>query len=545
MEKERQMRGTDDGMTARGEGRDGCGCGGRTPPGSPRARAVLRLHPADDVVVAISDLAAGTVVETEAGPTPLPRAIPAGHKIAFHALKPGDPVHRYGQVIGFAGTPVAPGDHVHVHNLARGEVQQRYQVGRDVRPVTPYPPEAMRTFDGYLRADGRVGTRNYVAIVSTVNCAAHVAKEAAERFRDVARVVPGVDGVFALTHRGGCGHVADGEDHRILERVLAGYAKHPNVAAYVVLGLGCEVNQASTLVRRGRLASIVDRGAPPPVVEIQRAGGTRNAVEATVEAVASLLSRAAEARRTPQPVSRLVLATKCGGSDGYSGVTANPTLGWAVDELVRYGGAAVLAETTEIYGAEQLLVARAASDEVARKLLDRVAWWRRYLQLQGADVDHNPSPGNVAGGISTVLEKSLGGAAKGGTTPLVDVVQYAERIAGPGLVFMDTPGYDPVSVTGMVAGGANLLAFTTGRGSVYGCKPVPSTKLASNSELFRHMADDMDVDCCGILDGATIEETGRRIFDELVAVASGKRTRSEELGFGEEEFAPWTPGPTL
>jgi altronate hydrolase len=339
--------------------------------------------------------------------------------------------------------------------------------------------------------------------------------------------------------------VANGDDHRILERVLAGYAQHPNVAAYVIVGLGCEVNQAATLVQRGRLASLVDRGAPPPVVVIQQAGGTRHAVEATVEAVASLLSRAAEVPRTAQPVSKLVLATKCGGSDGYSGITANPALGWAVDELVRYGGTAILAETTEIYGAEQLLVARARSEAVARKLLDRIAWWRRHLQLHGADVDHNPSPGNVAGGISTVLEKSLGGAAKGGTTPLVDVVQYGERVPGPGLVFMDTPGYDPVSVTGMVAGGANLLAFTTGRGSVYGCKPVPSAKLASNSALFRHMPDDMDVDCGPILDGATIEATGRRIFDELVAVASGKRTKSEQLGFGEEEFAPWAPGPTL
>jgi altronate hydrolase len=280
-------------------------------------------------------------------------------------------------------------------------------------------------------------------------------------------------------------------------------------------------------------------------VEIQRAGGTRRAVEAAAEAVARLLPRAAAARRTRQPISELVLATKCGGSDGYSGITANPALGWAVDELVRHGGTAILGETTEIYGAEQLLVARAASEAVARKLLDRIAWWRRYLQTHGADVDHNPSPGNMAGGISSVLEKSLGGAAKGGTTPLADVVEYAERVRSRGLVFMDTPGYDPVSVTGMVAGGANLVAFTTGRGSVFGCKPVPSAKLASTSHLFRHMSEDMDLDCGGILDGATIEETGRRILDELVEIASGKRTRSEALGFGEDEFAPWTPGPTL
>jgi len=281
------------------------------------------------------------------------------------------------------------------------------------------------------------------------------------------------------------------------------------------------------------------------VVVIQEAGGVRKAVEATAAAVERLLPAAAAARRSRQPVSHLVLGTNCGGSDGYSGITANPALGWAVDELVRYGGAAVLGETTEIYGAEQLLVRRAASREVAQRLLDRIAWWRKHLRAYDADVDHNPSPGNVAGGITTVLEKSLGGVAKGGTTPLVDVVAYGEPVRCPGLTFMDTPGFDPVSVTGIVAGGANLVAFTTGRGSVFGCKPVPSLKLASNSAMYRRMDEDMDVDCGVILDGATIEETGRRILDELVEVASGKQTKSEQLGLGEEEFDPWLPGPTL
>lgn len=539
------MRGSEDRMEAKGEGgAGGCGCGGAV--GAPRAtRTVVRLHADDDVVVAVRDLSAGTIVETSAGPTPLPRAIPAGHKIAVRALSRGQEIHRYGQVIGFASEPVAPGDHVHVHNLHAGEFTREYAVGRDVRPVVPHAPEAMRYFEGYLRPDGRVGTRNYVLVVPTVNCAAHVAREAAARFQDASRRYPGVDGVFALAHHGGCGLVANGEDHRILERVLAGYARHPNVAGYVVVGLGCEVNQAASLVERGRLASVLDRAAPPPVVDIQAMGGTRKAVEATVDAVASILSITAGARRTRQPVSELVLATKCGGSDSYSGITANPALGWAVDELVRYGGTAILAETPEIYGAEQLLVARAAAPEVARKLLDRIAWWRTYLRSHGAAVDHNPSPGNVAGGISSVLEKSLGGAAKGGTTPLVDVVEYGERVDRRGLVFMDTPGYDPVCVTGMVAGGANVVAFTTGRGSVFGSKPVPSAKLATNTELYHHMPEDMDVDCGAILEGASVEETGRRILDELLAIASGKRTRSEELGFGDDEFIPWKPGPTL
>jgi altronate hydrolase len=508
-----------------------------------RART-LRLHPADDVLIAKVPLAAGATVETELGPVRLAREVQAGHKIAFRACAAGQPIHRYGQVIGVATADIAPGEHVHVHNLTTMELRQEYEVGCDARPVELYPPEAVRAFQGYLRPDGRVGTRNYVAIISTVNCSASVTRFVKEKFRDVSRDHPAIDGVIALTHRGGCGHVADGEDQQLLERVLAGYAAHPNVAACVLVGLGCEVVQPVQLLRRRGL----DRAGPsgrPPVVLIQEAGGVRKAVEATVAEVERLLPRAADVRRTTQPVSHLVLGTNCGGSDGYSGITANPALGWAVDELIRHGGAAVLGETTEIYGAEQLLIRRAVSRDVAQRLIDRIAWWRRHLQSYDADVDHNPSPGNLAGGITTVLEKSLGGVAKGGTTPLVDVVGYAERVVAKGLVFMDTPGFDPVSVTGMVAGGATVLAFTTGRGSVFGCKPVPSLKLASNSAVYRRMEEDMDLDCGVILEGASIEETGQRIFDELVEVASGKRTKSEVLGIGEEEFDPWLPGPTL
>jgi altronate hydrolase len=509
------------------------------------ASKTLRLHPLDDVVIAKANLPAGTALETEAGPVALRIDVAAGHKIAVHSRAVGEPVHRYGQIIGFASAPIAPGDHVHTHNLHVGELQQDYQVGRDARRVIPYPPEAMRYFQGYLRADRRVGTRNYVVIIPTVNCSATVSKFVRDRFRDVSRDAPGVDGVLALTHRGGCGVVANGEDHLLLERVLANYALHPNVAAYVILALGCEVNQARTLISRHALTNPARPGAPPPVVGIQEIGGTRKAVEAAIDEVALLLPYAREAKRTPQPVSELLLGTNCGGSDSYSGITANPALGWAVDELVRYGGGAVLGETTEIYGAEQLLTRRSVNESVAQKLLTQIQWWRGHLQRHGADVEHNPSPGNIAGGITTVLEKSLGGVAKAGTTPLVDVVEYGERIHSKGFVFMDTPGYDPVSVTGIIAGGANLLAFTTGRGSVFGFKPVPSLKLASNSATYRRMEEDMDIDCGAILEGASIEEIGRRIFDELIEVASGKQTKSEAMGIGDEEFDPWMPGPTL
>jgi altronate hydrolase len=500
----------------------------------------LRLHPQDDVVVAQKALPRGTPVL--GGLITLLQDIPAGHKVAAHALEKDAPVRRYGQVIGFATRRIESGEHVHVHNLHMGELTQDYAVGTNVHPVQVLPKELQRTFQGYLRPDGRVGTRNYVAIVSTVNCSAAVSKLARDRFRDVQRDFPNVDGVIAFTHRSGCGLVNNGEDHQLIERVLGNMATHPNVAAYVIVGLGCEVNQASTLIAHRGLTQL---GKAPPVVGIQDTGGVRKSVEEVVAQVAKLLPKADEARRSTQSISNLVLGTNCGGSDSYSGITANPALGWAADELIRNGGSAILGETTEIYGAEQLLTRRAVSPEVAQKLLARIAWWRSHLKSHGADVDHNPSPGNVQGGISTVLEKSLGGVAKGGTTPLVDVVEYGERSPKRGFIFMDTPGYDPVSVTGIVAGGANVVAFTTGRGSVLGFKPVPSVKLASNSETYRRMTDDMDIDCGVVLEGVGIEECGRKVFEELLAVASGKKSKSEEMGLGDEEFDPWMPGPTL
>jgi altronate hydrolase len=502
-----------------------------------REKALI-LHPDDDVVVAKARVSPGTVLEQ--GPERIEAVceIRPGHKIARRARAVGEPVRRYGQVIGFATQPIAVGEHVHTHNLAVSEFQREYEVGVDVRPVDHYPPERMRYFEGFKRADGRVGTRNYVAVISTVNCSASVCQFIRERFRDVQRDFPHVDGVIAITHKSGCGTKLFGEDHEALMRVLGGYARHPNVAAYVLIGLGCEVNQTVPLIERQSLGR-------PRVLSIQEAGGVRRTVEAGARAVLELLPAANEARRTRQPVSELILATNCGGSDGNSGITANPALGWAVDELVRYGGTGVLAETSEIYGAEHLLIRRAVSEGVAKKLIDRFKWWEHYCRVLGAEMDNNPAPGNKAGGLTTVFEKSLGGVTKGGTTPLNDVFLYAEPITTRGFVFMDTPGHDPVSVTGLVAGGANIVVFTTGRGSVFGCKPVPSIKLATNSLVYRQMEEDMDINCGVILEGAPLETVGRQIFEEVVAVASGKRTKSEAEGIGEEEFAPWIIGPVL
>jgi altronate hydrolase len=502
------------------------------------------LKPEDDVAIAKREIPAGTILEDAKGRIEVRQDIKPGHKVARRAKRVGEVVRRYGQPIGFATADIAVGDHVHTHNLGIGELQREYEFCTDIRPVDYYPPDRMRYFMGYAREDGRVGTRNYVAIVSTVNCSASVSQFVKEKFRDVQRDYPNIDGVLAITHKSGCGTKLFGEDHLALQRVLAGYAKHPNVATYILIGLGCEVNQAAVLVDKQRMAAPGSPERRPVILTIQETGGIRKTVERAAQEIARLLPMANEARRTRQPISEIVLATNCGGSDGNSGITANPALGWAVDELVRYGGTGVLAETPEIYGAEHLLIRRAINEGVAKKLIDRYKWWEWYCRGIEA-MDNNPAPGNKAGGITTVFEKSLGGVTKGGTTPLMDVFCYGEPITTRGFVFMDTPGHDPVSITGLVAGGCTVICFTTGRGSVFGCKPVPSIKLATNSLVYRHMEEDMDINCGVILEGTPLEVVGRQIFEEIIAVASGKRTKSERSGVGEEEFAPWIIGPVL
>jgi altronate hydrolase len=502
------------------------------------------LNPADDVAIAKKEIPAGTVLEDAGGRIEVRQDIRPGHKVARHARARGEEVRRYGQVIGFATADIVMGDHVHTQNLAVGDLQRDYEIGTDVRPVDFYPAASMRHFDGYLREDGRVGTRNYVAIISGVNCSASVSQFVKDKFRDVSRDYPNIDGVLAITHKSGCGTELFGEDHMALQRVLAGYAKHPNVAAYILVGLGCEVNQAAVMVDKQRMAAPGHPERKPMIINIQEAGGIRKTVDKAAAEVAKLLPMANAVKRSKQPISEIMLATNCGGSDSNSGITANPALGWAVDELVRYGGTGVLAETPEIYGAEHLLIRRAVSEAVAKKLIDRYKWWEWYCR--GIErMDNNPAPGNKAGGITTVFEKSLGGVTKGGTTPMTDVFLYGEPITTRGFVFMDTPGHDPVSITGLVAGGCNLICFTTGRGSVFGCKPVPSIKLATNSLMYRHMQEDMDINCGVILEGTPLPEVGRQIFEEIIAVASGKRSKSELSGVGEEEFAPWIIGPVM
>jgi altronate hydrolase len=502
---------------------------------------VIRLHPEDGVVIARATLLPGTPV---ASGVVAAERIPAGHKVAVRPIAVGEPVRRYGQVIGFASKAIAAGQHVHVQNCEMGDFAKDYAYGVDAKPTDHANTPA--TFDGIRRPDGRVATRNYIGILTSVNCSAHVAGLVADMFRrnpftgdDPLVDYPNVDGVVALTHKTGCG-MTEAEPLRVLRRTLAGYARHANFSHVIVLGLGCEVNQIRGLMEEQRLAGRIRN------MDIQSMGGTRKTVEAGVAFVKEVLAEANQVHRQSVPASELTVALQCGGSDGYSGVSANPALGAASDLLVRHGGTVILSETPETYGAEHLLTRRAVSTEVGAKLVALMRWWEEYTRREGAEMNANPSPGNKAGGLTTILEKSLGAMAKAGSTNLVDVVQYAEAVTARGFVFMDTPGYDPVSATGQVAGGANLVCFTTGRGSVFGCKPAPSIKLATNTPMYQRMEDDMDVNCGTILDGEeTVQQCGQRVFELMLKTASGQPTKSESFDFGGAEFAPWVLGATM
>ena len=501
---------------------------------------LLRLHPDDPIAIAIDPLAAGESLGPE-GPAAI-EAVPRGHKVALRPIAAGGEICRFGQVIGVATADIPAGAHVHSHNLAFRPSAVSRSIGTRRRVLAPVPAAERASFAGFRRADGRVGTRNYVAVLTSVNCSATVARLIAERFRDpaVMRAYPHVDGVIALTHKSGCSVAEGGESLTLLRRTLGGYARHANVGGVLLVGLGCEDNQIDRLLEVEQLAP----GERLRTLVIQEEGGTSATVRAGVAQVHELLAVAETARRETVPAAHLMVGLQCGGSDGFSGLSANPALGAAVDLLVRHGGTGILSETPEIYGAENLLLERAATPAVGRKLLDLIAWWEAHLADEPHGFDDNPSPGNRAGGLTTILEKSLGAVAKGGTSDLVEVCGYAEPITTPGFVFMDSPGFDPMSATGQVASGANLICFTTGRGSCFGCRPVPSLKLATNTPLYRRMEEDMDINCGEILDGtADLATMGERIFRAMLDAASGRPTRSEQLGYGEDEFAPWHLNP--
>jgi altronate hydrolase len=502
----------------------------------------IRLHGYDDVVIATKQLISGTVLSTEN--ITVAGLIPAGHKVATRNIALGAPVRRYGQIIGFASRPIAIGQHVHVHNLAMGNFERNACFSIKTGTTCPSQTLIPETFLGIIRQDGKIATRNYIGVMTSVNCSATVARAIADRFsRDIypaaLKEYPNIDGVIALTHSAGCAVDSEGEGLRLLRRTLSGYAQHPNFSAVLIVGLGCETNQIPPWLKTSGL----NQSSRLQAFNIQDTGGTAAAIEKGIQAISKLLPEVNCVKRVPVPASYLVVGLQCGGSDSYSGITANPALGAAMDRVIAQGGTAILSETPEIYGAEHLLTQR-AKPLVAKKLLDRIHWWERYCEKMGADLNNNPSAGNKAGGLTTILEKSLGAVAKGGSSELIDVIEYAQPAnAKAGLIFMDTPGYDPVSATGQVAGGANVICFTTGRGSAYGCAPTPSIKLSTNSNLWRKQQEDIDINCGGIVEeGISVEAMGEEIFRSILRTASGQYTKSEAHGYGQNEFVPWQLG---
>ena len=500
----------------------------------------LKLHEKDNVTVAIKAIDANEPVDGEHIQAAQP--IAAGHKVAINSIKKGENVLKYGQIIGEAKEDIAPGEHVHTHNLGVGS----YRPSHPQDPLTNTTPATSfsASFMGYHRSQERVGTRNYIGILTSVNCAGSVAQfiaEEAER-RHIIDDFENIDGIVPLVHGTGCGMSSSGEGYETLHRTLAGYAQNPNFGAILLVGLGCEVMQVSALIGSYKQ----EDQARFRYMTIQESGGTRQTVERGIEFVEALAEIANTDTRKEAPASALTLGMQCGGSDGYSGLSANPALGVASDLLVQCGGTSLLSETSEIYGAEHLLTRRAVTPDVSQKLMQRIHWWEDYCARNHGEMDNNPSPGNKLGGLTTILEKSLGAVAKAGSAPLSDVILYGEQTRSKGLIFMDSPGYDPCSVTGQVASGANLIAFTTGRGSVSGYKPTPCLKLASNSAMYKRLSEDMDLNCGDIIEGTcTIEEKGRVLFELMLKIASGTPTKSEELGFGGVEFVPWQIGAVM
>jgi altronate hydrolase len=499
----------------------------------------VRLDASDNVVTATRALEAGVEVEE----TTTTGLIPSGHKIATRAIAKGEPVRKYAQLIGLAHEDIAPGDHVHTHNLDFVGTAVDYEFGTDQRPVQPVAESKRDTFMGFRRESGAVGTRNYIAIVTSVNCSATAARRIADAFGpEELAAYPNVDGVVAFVHGTGCGMAGDGEGFEALQRVMWGYARHPNHAGVLMVGLGCEMNQIDWLLE----AYGLKQGPTFQVMNIQGVAGLRATIEKGIEKVRAMLPIANEAVREPCPVSELKVALQCGGSDAWSGITANPALGYACDLLAAQGGTGVLAETPEIYGAEHLLTRRAVSRDVGEKLVGLVKWWEDYTARNKGSMDNNPSPGNKKGGLTTILEKSLGAAAKGGTSPLAGVYKYAEPVTAKGFTFMDSPGYDPASVTGQIAGGCNMVVFTTGRGSAFGSKPAPTIKVATNTEMYGRMIEDMDINAGAMLtEGQSLEQKGREIYEKIIAVASGEKSKSEAQGLGDYEFVPWQIGAVM
>lgn len=502
---------------------------------------LIRLHQNDNVLFARTSLTLGVKLP-EFG-IQVRAQVQAGHKIAARLIKKDERIIKLNTVIGAATRDINAGEHVHSHNIEMVDDQRIHEFSVDAEAVEYVPEDERAKFMGIVRPDGSVATRNYVGILSSVNCSATAIRAIASYFTpEKLAEYPNVDGVVAFAHTTGCGMASPSEHFDVLRRTLAGYARHPNLGAVLVIGLGCERNQVLDLLASQSLDN-ASSGLAIHSMVMQEVGGTRATIEAGIEAIKALLPLANDVQRKPVCVSNLKIGLECGGSDGFSGITCNPALGAAVDILVRHGGTAILSETPEIHGVEHLLTRRAISPEVGQKLLDRLAWWNNYAAGENVQYNGKVTHGNQAGGLANIFEKSLGSAMKGGTTPLMEVYRYAEPVTTRGLVFMDSPGYDPVATTGQIASGAHLICFTTGRGSMFGSKPSPTIKLASNSPMYRRLEEDMDINCGLVADSErTIKEMGQEIFEAILRVASGEKTKSEALGLGDNEFVPWSLG---
>jgi altronate hydrolase len=501
----------------------------------------IRLNAEDNTAVAIADLQAGTVIDKDGIVTR--DAVPAGHKVATRRIAKGQNIYKSGHIIGAAIMDIQPGEHVHTHNVDISEYNREYTIDSEAKSTDYIPDSERAKFNGIVRDDGQVATRNYIGVLPSVACSASVSRYIADAFTDdILAAYPNVDGVVGITHTSGCGGPAYGEGFEILQRSLAGYARHPNFWGVLFVGLGCEVNQLELMLASTGL----ETSSRLQAFTIQESGGTEKTINRGVDMIKAMLPEANRVKRQSVSAANLVLGMECGGSDAYSGITANPALGEAADLVVRNGGTVILSETTEIYGAEHLLAQRAISPEVADKLIDLIDWWKTYTKINGAVINNNPTPGNKAGGLTTILEKSLGAVAKAGSARLMEVYRYAETVREKGFVFMDTPGYDLASITGMISGGANIVCFTTGCGTVLGCKPTPVLKLASNSSMYSKLSDDMDINCGVIATGeASVKEVGKAIFQEILETSSGKKTKSECYGYGDNEFVPWHIGAVL
>ncbi|MBI9046320.1 MAG: altronate dehydratase [Anaerolineaceae bacterium] len=496
----------------------------------------IQLNKKDSVAVAKQKLSPG--LELNLNPEKINEIlvvreeIPQGHKIALQPIDGGEQLYKYGFAIGKATRRIEPGNWVHSHNLALGEIQRDFQPAASSESGPSFKEGQGSTFSGYARKNGTAGTRNYFAVISSVSCAAQTALALASSFTeaDLAEF-PYVDGVIAITHPLGCCAPIDSQDFNMLNRVFANILEHPNVGGAIFITLGCEGNQIDEAFFGNHTARV-------PVFSIQELGGIEKTIQAARATILEQLP-GINHPRTEIPISRLKLALQCGGSDGWSGITANPLVGRIVDTVVAAGGSAVLSETPEIVGAEQLLISRAASPEIADKLIARIKFWQSLVKEYGVSLDNNPTPGNKAGGITTIYEKSLGAIAKGGSSALMDVCEYGQRSTSQGLIFMDSPGYDPVSVTGQIASGCNLVLFTTGRGTVFGSHLAPCVKIATHDELFSRMQNDMDFNAGIMLELKDINEIRADLLTMILQTASGKKTKSEAWGHREAEFIPW------